>query len=82
MALHTGQQIIAIHILPNISGSKGNRNTKFVQLIKCNVTNIFFRNYAENETGRLVPGLFLLFFLNFVFKVKTSGQHINFNIFW
>ena len=44
-------QTIAIHILPNISQSKGNQTMKFGRLI--------FKNYTENEAERLVPDLFL-----------------------
>ena len=32
---------IVIHILPNISRSKGNQTKKFGQLIKCNMRNTF-----------------------------------------
>ena len=55
-----GLQTIATH-LPNISQSKGNQTMKFYQLMEYNKTNIFFKNYAENEAGRLVPDLFLFF---------------------
>ena len=41
MTSQTGKQIIAIHILPNISRSKDNQAMKFGQLIKYNVGNIF-----------------------------------------
>ena len=54
-----GLQTIAIHILPNISQSKGNQTMKFGQLIEYKGEIFFFKNYAENEAGRLVPGLFL-----------------------
>ena len=37
MTSQTGQQIIAIHILPNISRSKDSQVIKFGQLIKYNV---------------------------------------------
>ena len=36
-----GKQKIAIHILPNISRSKGNQKIKFGQLIEYNIRNIF-----------------------------------------
>ena len=36
-----GQQTIVIHILPNISKSKGNQTMKLCQLIECNMRNIF-----------------------------------------
>ena len=39
-----GLQTIAIHILPNISQSKGNRTMKFDQLIEHNNRNIFLQN--------------------------------------
>ena len=52
---------------------------KFHQLIKFIKTNIyiFFKNYAENETGRLVSGLFLLF-EKALYEAKASGQHLSF----
>ena len=37
MASQAGEQIITIHILPNISTSKGNQAMKFDQLIEYNV---------------------------------------------
>ena len=40
MTSQPGQQIIAIHILPNILRSKGNQAMKFGQLIEYNM-NIF-----------------------------------------
>ena len=58
----TWLQTIAIHILTEISRTKGNQTMKPGQLIKYNKRNIFFfKNYAENEAGRLVPDLFLFF---------------------
>ena len=59
MTSQPGFQTIAIHILPNILQSKGNQTMKFGQLIQYNKRNIFFKNFAENEAGRLVPGLLL-----------------------
>ena len=41
MTSQPGQQTIAIHILPNISRSKGNQAMKFGQVIEDNKTNIF-----------------------------------------
>ena len=58
MTSQAGKQIITIHILPNISRSKDNKAMKFGKLIEYNVRNTFFKKYAENETGRLVPDLF------------------------
>ena len=34
---------------------------KLGEIIEYNKRNIFFKNYAENEAGRLVPDLFLFF---------------------
>ena len=42
---------------------------------------MFFKNYAENKAGRLDPDLFLFFKKN-LYKLKASGQHLRFNIFW
>ena len=60
MTLLTGQQIITIYILLNVSRSKDNQKMKFGQLVGYNVRNIFFfKNHAESEKGRLVPDLFV-----------------------
>ena len=59
MASQPGLQTIAIQILPNISQSKGNQTMKFGQFIEYKKINIFFKNYAENEAGRLIQDLFL-----------------------
>ena len=40
MTSQTGQQIIAIHILSNISRIKGNQTKKFCQLIEYNMRNM------------------------------------------
>ena len=45
---------ITIHILLNISRSKGNPAMKYGQLIEYIVKKNFFKNYAENEAGKLV----------------------------
>ena len=80
MTSQAGLETIAIHILPNISQSKGNQTMKFGQLIQYNKRNIFFKNYAENEEGRLVPDLFL-FFEKVSYEVKASGLQLSFDIF-
>ena len=43
MTSQPGLQTIAIHILPNISQSKGNQTIKFGQLIEYNKGNMFFQ---------------------------------------
>ena len=67
-----------MHILPNISRSKGIQAIKFVELIECNKRNIFLENHAENEAGRLVPDLF---FFKKKHEVKASVLQLSFNIF-
>ena len=49
MTSQPGLKTILMHILPNISQSKGNQTIKFGQLVEYNKINIFFKNYAENE---------------------------------
>ena len=60
MTSQPGLQTIAIHKLPNISQSKGNQIIEFGQLIG-NREIFFFKNYVENEAGKLVPDLFFFF---------------------
>ena len=81
MTLQAGQQIIRIHILPNISRGKRNQAMKRGQLIKYSGEILFFKNYAENEAWRLVPDLFLLF-KKALYNIKASGPHFSFHIFW
>ena len=50
-----------MHTLTNISRSKANQTIKLGQLIEYSKRNIFFKNYAENEAGRLVSDLFLFY---------------------
>ena len=55
MTLEADKQIITIHILSNIPRTEGSQGVKFVWLMEYNVRNIFFKNHAENEAGRIVP---------------------------
>ena len=41
MTPEPGSQIIAVHILPNISRSKDNQTMKFGQLVEYNMINFF-----------------------------------------
>ena len=43
MTSQSGLQTVAIHILPNISQSKGNQEVKFGQLIEYNKRNIYLQ---------------------------------------
>ena len=59
MTSQPGQKTIVIHILPNISRSKGNQTMKFDPFIEYNMTNMFLeKSYAkyDEETS---PRLFL-----------------------
>ena len=48
MTSQRGYQTIVIHILPNISRSKGNQTMKFGQLIECNMKIIFLeKSFAK-----------------------------------
>ena len=51
MPSQTGTQLIIIHILPNISRSKGNQTIKFRQLIEYNMRNII---HTKNMVQKLV----------------------------
>ena len=52
MTSQTGQQINTIHILPNISRSKGNQTKKFGQLIEYNMINTFLeKSYTKCGGG-------------------------------
>ena len=53
-----GQQIIAIHILPNISGNKDNQTMKFEQLIEYNLRNIFLEKSVTKYDGETIPRTF------------------------
>ena len=55
MASQPGQQTIVIHILPNISRSKGYQTMKFGQLIECNLRNIFLGKSYTKCGGETSP---------------------------
>ena len=61
MMSQPGLQVIAIHILSNISKSKDNQTKQFGQLIEYDKIILFFKNYAENESRRLVTDLIFIF---------------------
>ena len=47
MTSQPGLQTIAMHILPNISQSKGNQTMKFGQFIEYNKRNIFLQKLCQ-----------------------------------
>ena len=55
MTSQPGQQTIAIHILPNISRSRGNQAMKFGQLIEYNMRNIFVEKSYTKCAGETIP---------------------------
>ena len=60
MTSQPGKQTIAIYILPNISGSKGNQIMKFGQLTEYITWETFFlRNHTQNVVEKLFPDPFL-----------------------
>ena len=58
MTPQTGQQIIKIHILSDISRSKGNQTVKFGQLIEYNKKNICLEKSYKNVMEKLVLDAF------------------------
>ena len=47
MMSQRGKQTIAIHILPNISGSKGKKTMKFCQLIEFSLRLFTWKSYTK-----------------------------------
>ena len=58
MTSEPGKQTIAIHILPNISRSKGNQTMKFGQLIEYNMRNIFLEKSYTKCGGETIFSVF------------------------
>ena len=55
MTSQPGQETNAIHILPNISRSKGNQTMKFGQLLEYNMRNIFVEKSYTKFSGETIP---------------------------
>ena len=55
MTSQPGSQTIAIHMLINISRSKGNQKMKFGQLIEHNTRNIFLEKSYTKCDGETIP---------------------------
>ena len=55
MTSQPGKQTIAIHILANISRSKGNQTMKFGQLIERNMRLIFLQKSYTKCGGETIP---------------------------
>ena len=55
MTSQTGKQTIAIHILPNISGNKGDQMMKFGQAIEYNMRTIYYEKSHTKCGGQTIP---------------------------
>ena len=55
MTSQSGEQSIAIHVLPNISRIKGNHAMKSGQLIEYHMRNIFLENSYTERVGETIP---------------------------
>ena len=69
MTSQPGSPTIAIHILPNISQSKGNQTMKYGQLIEYNKRNIFLQKFY-GKWGRETSSRSLFIF----WKSLTWGE--------
>ena len=54
MASQPGEETIAIHILPNISRSKGNQAMEFGQLMEYNMKNVFLEKSYTKYGGETI----------------------------
>ena len=59
MTSQTGQQTSTIHILPDISRSKGNKTIKYGQLTEQNMRDIFLEKSYAKCGGDICPRTFL-----------------------
>ena len=55
MTSQIGKQAIAIHILPNISRSKGDQTMKFDQSIEYNMRKVFLEKPYTQCAGEVIP---------------------------
>ena len=55
MTSQAAQEIVQIHILPNLSRSRGNQTMKFGQLIEYSMKNIFFEKSYTKYGGEAGP---------------------------
>ena len=68
MTSQPGKQTITIHILPNISGSKGNQTIKSGKLIEYNIRTIFPEKSFSKFGGETIPR---------PFSKKSKIKHIS-----
>ena len=77
MTSHTGKQVIIIHILPNISRSKGNQAIKFSHLIAYKVRNIFLQRTCRKCDRETSPRPLFFKKKRVSSEVKASSQHLD-----
>ena len=58
MTSQPGKPTFAVHILPDISKSKGNQTVKFGQLLEFNIINIFLEKSCTKCVGETIPRSF------------------------
>ena len=73
MTQQSGLQTIGMHILPNVSQSKGKLTIKFGQLIEYNCRNIFLQIVCR-KWGKETCSLFI-----FLKSLKAGFQHADFS---
>ena len=66
MTPQTGQQVIIIHILANVSRSKGNQTMKFGHLIEYNLRNIFLQKSGRQLGSKTSLRPLFCFLKNFI----------------
>ena len=76
MTSHTGEQVIIIHILPNISRSKGNQAIKFSHLIAYKMRNNFLQK-SYRKCDRYNSSDLSFFFKKDSCEVKASSQDLD-----
>ena len=77
MTSQHGQQTIAIHILTNISRSKGNQAMIFGQLIELNMRFFLLRNHTQNAMEILIEHISESVFIQLVFMVCLVEDYEN-----
>ena len=81
MTSQTSKQIVAIHILPNISRSKGKQTIKLGQLIEYKKTNIFLQKLWRKWSKEISSKPIFIFQKCLIWDESTWSQ-LDFNIIW
>ena len=82
MTSQSDQQIVIIHILPNILKSKGNQAIKFSQFIKFGVRNIYiFSKIMQKLCSKTSSRPRFVFSEKVLYIVKSRDRQLRFKIF-